>query len=134
MGRRNPHCEGFTRYWGRSRRGFWVVKRKTSKSRLRRRFAAVAQWCRTNRHQALAFQQHTLSQKRRGHFAYYGIAGNGSALSQLRSGVIGLWRKWLGRRHRAGEVPWERMYRLLERYPLPRAIVVHSVYRRASKV
>jgi hypothetical protein len=26
------------------------------------------------------------------------------------------------------------MYRLLERYPLPPAIVVHSVYRQAAKV
>jgi group II intron reverse transcriptase/maturase len=125
---------GFTHYWGRSRRGFWVVKRKTSKSRLRRGFAAVAQWCRTNRHQSLAFQQHTLSQKLRGHFAYYGITGNGHTLSEFRSGVVELWRKWLGRRHRGGEVTWERMHRLLERYPLPQASVVHSVYRRAAKV
>ena len=33
---------GFTHYWGRSRRGYWVVKRKTSKSRLRRGLVAVA--------------------------------------------------------------------------------------------
>jgi RNA-directed DNA polymerase len=125
---------GFTHYWGRSRRGYWVVKRKTSKSRLRRGLVTVAQWCRMNRHQALAAQQYTLGQKLRGHFAYYGITGNAHALSQFRWGVIGLWRKWLGRRHRAGEVAWERMYRLLERYPLPPAIVVHSVYRRAAKV
>ncbi len=125
---------GFAHYWGRSRRGYWVVKRKTSKSRLRRGLVAIAQWCRTNRHDALAAQQSTLGQKLRGHFAYYGITGNAHALSQFRRGVIGLWRKWLGRRHRAGEVAWERMYRLLERYPLPPAKVVHSVYRRAAKV
>jgi group II intron reverse transcriptase/maturase len=125
---------GFTHYWGRSRRGFWVVKRKTSKSRLCRGLTAVAQWCRKHRHQALAAQQSTLGQKLRGHYAYYGITGNASALSQFRSGVIEIWRKWLGRRHRGGEVAWERMHRLLERYPLPPAIVVHSVYRQAAKV
>ena len=81
-----------------------------------------------------AEQHQTLSQKLRGHFAYYGITGNADALNRFRRGVIGLWRKWLGRRHRDGEVAWERMYRLLERYPLPPAIVVHSVYRRAAKV
>ena len=80
------------------------------------------------------FQPHTLSQKLRGHFAYYGITGNAPALSQFRSGVVELWRKWLGRRHRGGEVSWEKMHRLLERYPLPPAIVVHSVYRRAANV
>jgi hypothetical protein len=55
-------------------------------------------------------------------------------LNRFRRGVIGLWRKWLGRRHRSGEVSWERMDRLLERFPLPAAIVVHSVYRGAAKV
>ncbi|HMB03413.1 MAG TPA: hypothetical protein VKP69_06685 [Isosphaeraceae bacterium] len=55
-------------------------------------------------------------------------------MNRFQRRVIGLWRKWLGRRHRGGQVPWERMYRLLERYPLPPAIVVHSVYRRAAKV
>ena len=125
---------GFTHYWGRSRRGFWVVKRKTSKSRLRRGLTAIAEWCRKNRHRRDAAQHSTLSQKLRGHFAYYGITGNADALSQFRRGVIGLWRKWLGRRHRGGEVAWERMYRLLERYPLPPAIVVHSVYRHVAKV
>jgi group II intron reverse transcriptase/maturase len=125
---------GFTHYWGRSRKGHWVVKRKTSKSRFRRGLMAIAQWCRKHRHQPIVSQQCTLGQKLRGHFAYYGITGNAHALSRFRSGVIALWRKWLGRRHRAGEVAWERMTRLLERYPLPPAIVVHSVYRRAAKL
>src|SRR5262245_10505819 len=125
---------GFTHYWGRSRQGHWVVKRKTSGSRFRRGMAAIADWCRKNRHQAMSQQHTTLSQKLRGHFAYYGITGNADALNRFHRGVIGLWRKWLGRRARDGEVTWERMYRLLERYPLPPPVVVHSVYRRAAKV
>jgi RNA-directed DNA polymerase len=125
---------GFTHYWGRSRRGYWVLKRKTSRSRFRRGLTAMAQWCRANRHRAMTDQHQTLGQKLRGHFASYGITGNADALNRFRRGVIGLWRKWLGRRHRGGPVPWERMDRLLERYPLPPAIVVHSVYRRAAKL
>jgi hypothetical protein len=125
---------GFTHYWGRSREGYWVVKRKTSKSRFRRGLKAIAEWCRTNRHHPLAEQQYKLGQKLRGHFAYYGITGNAYALNRFRRGVVKLWRKWLGRRDRGGEVAWERMYRLLERHPLPPPIVVHSVYRNAAKV
>ena len=67
-----------------------------------------------------------------GHFAYYGITGNGDALKRYRRGAIGLWRKWLSRRNRDGPMAWGRMYHLLERYPLPQAIVVHSVYRQAA--
>ena len=123
---------GFTHYWGRSRYGHWTVKRKTSKSRFSRGLTALAQWLRKERHSALADQHRTLSQKLRGHFAYYGITGNADALKRFRRGAIGLWRKWLSRRNRDGPMAWDRMYRLLERYPLPPAIVVHSVYRQAA--
>ncbi len=124
---------GFTHYWGRSRNGYWVVKRKTSKSRISRGLKALARWLRKERHRALADQHRTLSQKLRGHFAYYGITGNADALKRFRRGAIGLWRKWLSRRDRDGPIAWEKMYRLLARYPLPPAIVVHSVYRQAAK-
>jgi RNA-directed DNA polymerase len=123
---------GFTHYWGRSRNGYWVVKRKTSKSRFRRGLTALAQWLRKERHSPVTDQHQTLSQKLRGHFAYYGITGNADALKRFRREVIGLWRKWLSRRNRDGPIPWERLYRLLERYPLPPPIVVHSVYRPAA--
>jgi RNA-directed DNA polymerase len=123
---------GFTHYWGRSRSGHWVVKRKTSKSRFNRGLKALAQWLRKERHSELADQHRTLSQKLRGHFAYYGITGNADALKRFRRGAIGLWRKWLSRRNRDGPMSWDRMYRLLKRHPLPPAIVVHSVYRQAA--
>jgi group II intron reverse transcriptase/maturase len=123
---------GFTHYWGRSRNGHWVVKRKTSKSRFNRGLKALAEWLRKERHRPLADQHQTLSQKLRGHFAYYGITGNVAALQRFRLGVIELWRKWLSRRDRDGAISWQRMDRLLERYPLPAAIVVHSVYRQAA--
>ena len=124
---------GLTHYWGRSRYGSWVVKRKTSKSRFNRGLKALAQWLRKGRHRELADQHRTPSQKLRGHFAYYGITGNADALKRFRRGAIGLWRKWLSRRNRDGPIAWATMYRLLERFPLPPAIVVHSVYRQAAK-
>ncbi len=65
----------------------------------------------------------------RGHFAYYGITGNGEAVHQFRDAVARAWRKWLGRRTRGGQRPWDGFNRLVERYPLPPALVVHSVCR-----
>lgn len=120
---------GFTHYWGRSRQGNWVVKRKTARSRLTRAIHAIAQWCRLNRHRPVAEQHQTLSQKLRGHFAYYGITGNAVCFSRFRHEVAGIWRKWLGRRKRGGPPPWERFAALLKRYPLPAAVTVHSVCR-----
>lgn len=123
---------GFTHIWARSQRGHWVVKQRTAASRLRRAMRSIAQWCRLNRHLPLADQQRTLSQKLRGHYAYYGITGNSTALSRFRTAVECCWRKWLGRRNRERRTTWDAFTRLLERYPLPAVRVVHSVYSRAK--
>jgi RNA-directed DNA polymerase len=124
---------GFTHYWGRSRKGFWVVKRKTARGRLSRALTKIAQWCRLNRHQPLAEQHQTLGQKLRGHFAYYGITGNGLSLTRFRERVVRIWKKWLARRRRRGFLSWAVFGQLLKRYVLPPARVVHSVYRRVSQ-
>lgn len=124
---------GFTHYWGRSRKGTWVVKRQTARTRFRRALKTMAQWIRLHRHDPIAEQHSILCQKLRGHFAYYGITGNGEALSVFRDGVVRLWKKWLQRRTRRGFLSWAHFQRLLRRYPLPLAVVVHSVYRRVGK-
>jgi len=120
---------GFRHCWVRSRKGNWVVRRETAPDRFRTAVRKTAGWCRQNRHEAVADQHRTLSQKLRGHYEYYGITGNGKALRRFRDVVIWFWRKWLSRRHRRGGMPWPRFHLLLKRYALPAAIVVHSVYR-----
>lgn len=118
---------GFTHYWCRSRRGNWVVKRQTSKSRLRRALSTIAVWCRDHRHQPVPKQHGTLCQKLRGHYAYYGITGNSPALSAFRHYATRLWRQWLSRRTRGPSMPWDLFRRLLDRYPLPVEKIIHAV-------
>ena len=67
---------GLTHYWTRSRRGYWVIKRRTAKKRLRRTLTALWQWCRSHRHRTVEAQPQELCQKLRGHSQYYGIRGN----------------------------------------------------------
>jgi group II intron reverse transcriptase/maturase len=124
---------GFTHYWARSRKGNWVVKRRTARSRFRRAVGTIAQWLRRHYHEPLAVQHRMLSQMLRGHFAYYGITGNGEALTRCRDAVVRLWRKWLARRRRRGALFWAHFTRLLAHYVLPPVRVVHSVYRRARQ-
>jgi group II intron reverse transcriptase/maturase len=124
---------GFTHYWGKSRRGCWVVQRKTARRRFTRALKAVRGWCRANRHLPLAAQHGALCQKLRGHFSYYGITGNFRTLSRFHFEVQRIWHKWLSRRSQRGAIPWERFRRLLERYPLPPPRVVHSIYRLSAK-
>jgi len=123
---------GFTHGGGRSRQGKWIVKRRTATSRLQRALRRIADWCRWNRHRPLREQQQTLGQKLRGHFGYFGVTGNGGALHRFRDGVVRLWRKWLSRRSRGAPSTWDRFQLLLGHYPLPAAVVVHSVCRQGA--
>ena len=123
---------GFTHFWGRSRKGRWVVQRKTAKDRFTRAMREIGYWCRAHRHWPVAAQQAALRRKLQGHYAYYGITGNGRALACFLYEVRRLWRKWLNRRSWHGRMTWEKFVRLAERYPLPPPRVVHSVYRRAA--
>ena len=120
---------GFTHYWAKSRKGEWVVKRKTSSSRLTRSLRAIGEWCRRHRHSPLPEQHKALTAKVRGHYAYYGITGNSSMLSTFRMQVHRRWRYWLSTRNRERSMTWDCFNRLLRRYLLPAPVVVHSVYR-----
>jgi len=118
---------GFTHYWGKSRRGNWVVTRKTAKDRYARSLRRVSEWCRRFRHKRVKVQHRQLSAKMQGHYGYYGITGNYGALARFRSQVERVWRKWLDRRSQKRRMPWSRFKQLLTRYPLPRPRVVHTV-------
>jgi group II intron reverse transcriptase/maturase len=125
-GKTRPHEEpksfdflGFTHFWERSRRGRWLVKRKTASDRITRFLRQLSQWCQDNRHAPLAWQQSQLLSKLRGHGGYYGITGNSKSLSSVHHWVKRIWRKWLSRRSRDSKLTWERFNLLLKRYPLP---------------
>jgi group II intron reverse transcriptase/maturase len=122
---------GFTHYWTRSRRGYWVIKQKTAASRLSRSLKAIGAWCRRNRHVPVRDQHRTLSMKLRGHCEYYGITGNSTALRQFRTGMAKLWRRWLMRRSGgAARKNWAWWNAFEERHRLPPAHAVKSVLRR----
>ena len=120
---------GFTHYWGRSRKGRWVVKRKTAKDRFSRVLRGIGQWCRIHRHWKVRDQHAALCRKLRGHYAYYGITGNAPALARMRHEVRRCWHKWLGRRGGRTRMTWSRYLHVLSAFPLPPVRVVHSVYR-----
>lgn len=116
---------GFTHYWGKNRFGKWLIMRSTAKDRFRRALTRISEWCRSKRHYEVREQWQTLSRKLRGHFAYYGIVGNHEALSRFRYGVRRVWQRWLNKRSQRARMNWDRMQKLLERYPLPQPRIMH---------
>lgn len=116
-----PECFdllSFRHYWSKSRKGTWVIKRKTSSARMSRMLKTINQWCRANRHRPVREQHRIMTAKLRGHDAYFGIVGNSRALSNLRHWTTKIWKKWLGRRNNRPFL-WESMKLLLKTYPLP---------------
>ena len=119
---------GFVHYWGKSRRGFWVIKQKTQKKRLCNGIRKFTDYCKRHRHKPVAVQQYDLSLKMRGHYSYFGITGNYRALAMYYRRCRNAWYKWLSRRNNRG-ITRERFEDILARYPLPTPRIVHSVYR-----
>ena len=110
---------GFTHYWAKSRKGYWVVKQKTAADRFRRTLKRIAEWCRQYRHAPIREQWAAMRRKLLGHFGYFGITGNSYALHTFRFRAVAVWHKWLSRRSQRARLSWEEMLRLLARYPLP---------------
>lgn len=109
---------GFTHFWAKSRKGRWVVKRKTASGRFARALRRIATWCRLHRHYSIREQQRHLSHAVRGHYGYFGITGNSVAIARFADRVRYVWMKWLQRRSQRG-VSQERVRALQRRFPLP---------------
>lgn len=121
---------GFTHYWGRTRQGGYAVKRQTKGKKLRAALTAIGDWCKRNRHESVAEQHRKLSEKVRGHYAYYGIRGNHRALERFCHEATRLWHYWLNHRSREKNGA-QRLWRMLnEHFRLPAARIGHAATNR----
>jgi RNA-directed DNA polymerase len=116
---------GFTHYWAKTRKGNWIVKRKTAKKKLNRSMKAVWTWCRDNRHITIREQWNHLNSKLRGHYQYYGVRSNYKSLEVYYEYLLKAWKQWLGRRSRDGFISYAKLNKMLEKYPLVLPRIVH---------
>lgn len=123
---------GFTHYWARSQKGYWVIKQKTATDRFSRALRSIDSWCQSNRHLPIPEQQQKLNEKLRGHYGYYGVTGNSGALTRFLHEVGRRWHKWLNRRDRQRSLKWARFCRILQRYPLAPVRTVRSTCKHAA--
>jgi group II intron reverse transcriptase/maturase len=117
---------GFTHYWTKSRKGRWMVGRKTDSKRLKRAITAVNAWCKANRHLKMREQWEKLKAKVMGHYAYYGMSLNSQSISEFYLRVKAIWLKWLNRRGGQRSRNWETFNGYLRNWPLPKPRIIHS--------
>ena len=118
---------GFTLYWARSERRYWVVMLRTARSRFTRTLHRLSEWCCRNRHRPVAEQWERLCLSLRGHFNYFGVVGNAGRLLALRHATYRIWRLWLNHRSQRARMTWAKMRLLYQRYPLPQLPSLRSL-------
>lgn len=117
---------GLTHYCGKSRKGRFKLKWRTSKARFRRALRSMKEWLKSNRCRPLREIWAEVLPKLRGHYAYYGVSDNARWLELFRTCVLRLLFKWLNRRGQRQSFTYPRFFRYEEAHPLsPRMRLVN---------
>jgi group II intron reverse transcriptase/maturase len=90
----------------------------TDGKRFGRAKATMKEKIRRMRHWPVEKQQKAINAVLRGHFNYYGIAGNALGLQRFCQIVLKEWKHSLSKRSQTGRQTWEKFKILLEKYPL----------------
>jgi len=118
---------GFTHITGKSSKGAFCVKRKTSQKKLKAKRQIAKKWLQENRHMPIKLLIDKLNCKLRGHYNYYGIIGNYKAMVTFRLYVLGRLFAALNRRGAKKDLTYEQFNRLLTVYPVDTPKIVHRV-------
>jgi group II intron reverse transcriptase/maturase len=115
---------GFTHICGHSRKGYFLLKRKTRRDRMRARLRAIKEELWRRMHESIPEQGRWLGQVVRGYFAYHAVPTNTKSLCAFRYHVTDLWRRSLRRRSQRDCTTWERTAQLVAAF-LPAVRTIH---------
>jgi RNA-directed DNA polymerase len=115
---------GFVFVCGTSRRGKFLLKRKTRRDRMCVKLKEIKEELRKRMHQPIPEQGAWLKQVVAGFYNYHAVPTNAHALWSFRNEVIRRWQQTLGRRSQNGYLTWARMTRLADDW-LPKPRILH---------
>jgi RNA-directed DNA polymerase len=115
---------GFTFICGKSRRGKFLLRRKTRCDRMRAKLKEIKEEMRRRLHRPIPEQGAWLRQVVTGYFAYHAVPTNGDALHAFRLHVTDLWRRTLKRRSQRDKSTWERITKIADDW-LPQPRILH---------
>jgi len=114
---------GFTHICGKSRRGGFLLRRKTRQDRMRAKLAAIKQELRWRLHASIPEQGSWLRRVVTGYFAYHAVPTNIAALGTFRYFVSQLWLRSLRQRSQRSAITWRLMSKLEAQWlPTPRIL------------
>jgi len=115
---------GFSFICSKSRRGKFLLKRKTRRDRMRAKLQAIKQELRQRRHQPIPVQGKWLRQVVKGYFNYHAVPTNNQALAAFRFFVTELWQRSLRRRSQKDGTTWQQITQLAKDW-LPKPDTLH---------
>jgi group II intron reverse transcriptase/maturase len=115
---------GFTFICGKSRKGRFLIRRKTRADRMQVTLRRIKEELRWRMHESIPEQGRWLGQVVRGYFAYHAVPTNRPALRSFLIGVTERWKHTLSRRSQRGKVTWERMTKIANDW-LPQPRILH---------
>lgn len=119
---------GFTHYCGKSQKGKFRVKRRTSRKKYKASLLRVNDWLKANRHLPAEELIGKLGRKLKGYYNYYAITDNGTMVDRFYDKVKKLVFKWLNRRSHRKSFNWDKFQLFCNLYPLPRAKIGVDIY------
>ena len=120
---------GFTHYCTTSRKSRrFEVGRKSISKRLTAKLKQYGQWLQMHRALPTAEIMQITAMKLRGHYAYYGVTGNYRSINKYAYLVKMLLYKWMDRRGKRGSMNFDKLDKLLQRFPLPKPRIVVNLW------
>jgi RNA-directed DNA polymerase len=119
---------GLPHYGGKTRQGYWVIKRKTVGKRLRRLMQESWTWGRENRHAPLQEQDRTFCAKLRGYYHYSGRRGHFKMLEVVCEHPERAWHSGFSPRSHTGHIHGQKIAGLVrQKLPLPKPRILHNI-------
>src|SRR5262249_34678131 len=115
---------GFTHISGKNRLGYFTVRRKTIRKRMRGKLRQLKQELQRLMHDPIAQTGRWLRSVVQGYFNFYVVPGNLDSLVAFRQRLLALWWRRLRRRSQKHPFSWTRTLALGDRW-LPQPRVLH---------
>lgn len=111
---------GFSHITGKSRKGKYIVKYRTSEKKLKAKRAKVSKWIAENTHLPIGELIKKTNLRLQGHYNYYGISHNMKKLQGFYEYVKWQLKRGLKRRSQKDKTTWDKFNKILKRFPLVR--------------
>ncbi|WP_408011663.1 reverse transcriptase domain-containing protein [Pseudalkalibacillus sp. A8] len=119
---------GFTHYCGKSKKGKFRVKRKSSRKKVQGKLKESKEWLKKNRNKSIHMIMDRFRRSLIGYYNYYCITDNILSVSNFKDKIENLLFKWLNRRSQRKSFTWDKFRLFLDKYPLPSPRIKVNIY------